>query len=136
MQSLVRKILPFLIVGILVEFSASSLSLFKANNLLFDSHSVIAAQTPVEDKDILSESGTSPTLETPTQQTFAEQRKKWQQLTGEFRWDIYEILVGTTSRQRVEIFHPVDDISLHRIRDRRHFGRDCSESPLRGNAGQ
>jgi hypothetical protein len=95
MQSLKKKILPFLIVGILIELSASSLSLFKANYLLFDSHSVIAAETPGEDRDITSESGTPTNLEMTTQQAFAEQRKKWQQLTGEFRWDIYEILVGT-----------------------------------------
>lgn len=95
MQSLIKKILPFLIVGILVELSASSLSPFKANNLLFDSHSVIAAETPGEDRDISSEPGSPPNLEMTTQQAFAEQRKKWQQLTGEFRWDIYEILVGT-----------------------------------------
>jgi hypothetical protein len=95
MQSLLKKTLPFLIVGILVELSASSLSLFEANYLLFDSHSVIAAETPGEDRDITSESGTPTNLEMTTQQAFAEQRKKWQQLTGEFRWDIYEILVGT-----------------------------------------
>jgi hypothetical protein len=95
MQSLLKKTLPFLIVGILVELSASSLSLFEANYLLFDSHSVIAAETPGEDRDITSESGTPANLEMTTQQAFAEQRKKWQQLTGEFRWDIYEILVET-----------------------------------------
>jgi serine phosphatase RsbU (regulator of sigma subunit) len=94
MPTIIKKILPFLILGILVELSASSLSLFKANNLLFVSRSVIAAETPGEERDISSEPGTPPSLEMTTQQAFAEQRKKWQQLTGEFRWDIYEILVG------------------------------------------
>ena len=95
MPTIIKKILPFLILGILVELSASSLSLFKANNLLFDSRSVIAAETPGEERDISSEPGTPPSLEMTTQQAFTEQRKKWQQLTGELRWEIYEILVGT-----------------------------------------
>ena len=95
MQSLIKKTLPFLIVGILVELSASSLPLFKANNLVFDSQSVIAAEKPGEDRDISSVSGTPSNLEMTTPQAYAEQRKKWQQLTGEFRWEIYEILVGT-----------------------------------------
>lgn len=46
MQSILKKKFPILILGFLIEFSASSLTLFKANNVLFDSDFVIAAETP------------------------------------------------------------------------------------------
>jgi hypothetical protein len=93
MQSIIKKILPILILGILIEFSASSLTLFKANNVLFDSHSVIAAETPGDNKDISPESGTSSNLKMSGKQDLIE--RKWQLLKGKLRWDVYEILVGT-----------------------------------------
>jgi serine phosphatase RsbU (regulator of sigma subunit) len=93
MQFILKKIFPILILGILIEFSASSLILFKANNILFDSYSVIAAETPVDNKGISPESGTPLNLKMSGEQDFREQ--KWQLLTGELRWDVYEILVGT-----------------------------------------
>ena len=93
MQSILKKILPILILGFLIEFSASSLALFKANNTIFDSHSVIAAETPEDDKGITPESGTVLDLKMLEGQDYIEQ--KWRLLTGILRWDIAEILVGT-----------------------------------------
>jgi serine phosphatase RsbU (regulator of sigma subunit) len=93
MQSIINKILLFLILGILIDFSASSLTLFKADNVLFDSYSVIAAETPGDNKDISPESDTSSDLKMSGEQDFREQ--KWHLLKGKLRWDIYEILVGT-----------------------------------------
>ena len=93
MQSVLKKILLILILGVLIEFSASGLTLFKANNTIFDSHSAIAAETPGDDKEIRSESGTVLNLKMPEGQDFIEQ--KWQLLKGILRWDIGEIIVGT-----------------------------------------
>lgn len=93
MQSSLKKIFPILIIGFLIEFSASSLTLFKANNVLFDSHSIIAAETPGDNKAISPESGTPLDLKTSGEQNLI--KRKWQLLKGELRWDVYEILVGT-----------------------------------------
>jgi serine phosphatase RsbU (regulator of sigma subunit) len=93
MQSIIKKILPILILGILIEFSVSSLILFSANDAEFDFRSVYAAKTTEDNKRISPESGTSPDLKLSEEQNFIEQ--KWQQLKGELRWDVYEILVGT-----------------------------------------
>jgi serine phosphatase RsbU (regulator of sigma subunit) len=93
MQSIIKKILPILILGILIEFSVSSLILFNANDAEFDFRSVYAAETTEDNKRISPESGTSPDLKLSEEQNFIEQ--KWQQLKGELRWDVYEILVGT-----------------------------------------
>lgn len=93
MQSIIKRILPILILGILIDFSASSLTLFKANDAVIDFQSVTAAQTSVNNKEISSKSGDLLYLETPEEQNFVKQ--KWQLLKGEFQWDIYEILVGT-----------------------------------------
>ena len=88
MQSIIKKILPILILGILIEFSAWSLTLFNANDAEFDFQPAIAAETPGDNKDISSESGTpsSPKM---------SREQKWQLLKGELLWDVYEILVGT-----------------------------------------
>ena len=93
MQSIIKKILSILILGTLIEFSASSLLLFRANSAVFDCQSAIAAQTPGENKGIAPEAGTSSYLKMSGQKDFREQ--KWLLLKGELRWDVYEILVGT-----------------------------------------
>jgi serine phosphatase RsbU (regulator of sigma subunit) len=93
MQSIIKKILLILILGILIEFSASSLTLFKVNDAHFDSHSVIAAETPEDSKGLTPESGTTLNFKMTGEQDYIEQ--KWQLLKGILRWDIYEILVGT-----------------------------------------
>ena len=93
MQSILKKILPILLFGILIELFASSLALFKANNDLFDSHYVIAAETPIDSKGITPESSTTLNLKMSEGQDYIEQ--KWLLLTGILRWDIAEILVGT-----------------------------------------
>jgi hypothetical protein len=93
MQSMIKKILPILILGFLIEFSAPSLTFFKANKTIVDSHSVIAAETRGDDKGITSESGTALNLKMSEGQDYIEQ--KWQLLKGILRWDIGEILVGT-----------------------------------------
>jgi sigma-B regulation protein RsbU (phosphoserine phosphatase) len=93
MQFIIKKILPILILGILIGFSTSSLTFFKANDAVFDFQSVNAAETPGNNKEISSKSGDLLYLETPEQQNFIKQ--KWQLLKGKLQWDIYEILVGT-----------------------------------------
>jgi serine phosphatase RsbU (regulator of sigma subunit) len=93
MQSIVKKVLPILILGFLIEFSASSVTFFNANNVLYVSHSVIAAETPGDNKGISPESGTPANLKMSGEQDFIKQ--KWQLLKGELRWDVYEIFVGT-----------------------------------------
>jgi serine phosphatase RsbU (regulator of sigma subunit) len=95
MHSIVRKILPILIFGILIDYSPSNLTLFKANDDLFDFQSAIAAQMPGGNQDISSESGTPSNFKMLAEDTFAEQKQKWQLLKGKLRWDVYEILVGT-----------------------------------------
>ena len=93
MQSIIKKIVPLLILSILVEFSLSSLTLFIANHAVLNFQSVYAAETPGDKKDISTESGTPSNLKLSGEQDFRKQ--KWQLLKGEFRWDVYEILVGT-----------------------------------------
>ena len=92
MRSITKKILPILILGFLIEFSTSSITLFKEKNPLFDFHSVIAAEKPGDKKETPRESSTSLDLKISKGQDYIEQ--KWQLLTGMLRWDIYEILVG------------------------------------------
>jgi len=93
MQSIVKKIFSILILGILIEFSITSLTLFAENEAEYDFQSVSAAETPGDSRDISPESGTSPNLKLSDRQDFI--KHKWQQLKGELRWDVYEILVGT-----------------------------------------
>ncbi len=93
MQSIIKKILPILILGILIDFSTSSLTLFKANNAVFAFQSAIAAEPPGKNKETSTESSPLLSLDTPEAQNSIIQ--KWQLLKGELRWDVYEILIGT-----------------------------------------
>jgi len=95
MQSTIKKILPILILGILIAFSASRFLRFRANTAVFDFQSAIAAQTPEESQGMASESGTPSNLKMSEEHAFAEQKQKRQLLRGKLRWDVYEILVGT-----------------------------------------
>jgi hypothetical protein len=95
MLSVLKKILPILLLGILIEFSASSLTLFSADDGVWDFQSVNAAETTGNNKDISSESGTSSNLKMSAEKAFAEQKQKWKLLKGKLRWDVFEILLGT-----------------------------------------
>jgi hypothetical protein len=87
MQSIIRKILPILILGLLISLTYPSLNLFIASDTLSDFQSVYAAETQRDNPDIAPESGTQPIPEMSREQ-------RWQLLKGELRWDVYEILVG------------------------------------------
>ena len=93
MPLVLKKTLPILILGILINFCASSLTLFKANDAVLDFQSASAAQTPEVSKDNSSETVASPNLKMSMDLNDREQR--WRLLKREFEWDVYEILVGT-----------------------------------------
>ena len=93
MQSIIKRILPILILGIVIDFSITSLTFFSANDTEFEFQSVIAAEPPANNKETSTESSPSKSLDTPETQNFI--RQKWQLLKGELRWDVYEIFVGT-----------------------------------------
>jgi serine phosphatase RsbU (regulator of sigma subunit) len=93
MQSIIKKILSILILFILINFSTSSLTLFKANDAVFDFQSAYAKETPAINKDISSESVAPSNSEMSKDQGSREQR--WRILKREFEWEVYEILVGT-----------------------------------------
>ncbi len=93
MQSIIKKILLILILGIVIDLSITSLTLFNANDAEFEFQSAIAAETPGDNKDISPESGTPSNIKMSGEQHLIEQ--KWQLLKGKLRWDVYEILVGT-----------------------------------------
>ena len=95
MLTIIRKILPILILGVLFNFSVSNIPLFKANDALFDLQSAYATQTTQtteSNRDISSESATPSNLKLSNEQDTAEQR--WRMLEREFEWEVYEILVG------------------------------------------
>ena len=93
MLTIIRKILPILILGVLFNFSASSITLFKAHGPAFGFQSAIAAQMTGDHAGIHSESGGFQDSAAQGEQDASERR--WQRLREEFRWDIYEILVGS-----------------------------------------
>jgi serine phosphatase RsbU (regulator of sigma subunit) len=93
MPLFLKKNLPILLLGILINLAASSLTLFKANDAVFDFQSASAAQTPEAARDNSSGTATSLNLKMSNEQDTGEQR--WRILKREFQWDVYEILVGT-----------------------------------------
>ena len=92
MLTFIRKILPILIFCVLFYFSASSITLYNANDALFDFQSAYATQTSESKRDIASESARPSNLEMSNEQATAEQ--KWRILKHELEWDVYEIIVG------------------------------------------
>ena len=93
MPTIINKTFSILILGILINFFASSLVLFKANDAVFDFLSASAAETPEVSKDNSSDTVTSSNLIMSGDLDNREQR--WRLLKREFEWDVYEILVGT-----------------------------------------
>ena len=93
MQFILKKILPVIFLGILLDFSSAGVILFKANDALFDFQSANAAETPEVNRDISSESVTPSNRKMSQEQDLRKQMRPL--LKGELRWDVYEILVGT-----------------------------------------
>jgi serine phosphatase RsbU (regulator of sigma subunit) len=95
MPTIIRKIVPILIIilGVSLNFSASRLTLSKANDGSFDFQTAYAAEPQVINKDISSESVPPSNLKMSQDQATGEQ--KWRKFKREFEWEVYEILIGT-----------------------------------------